>query len=59
MMIKIFNMILSLMLAIASQKLVSQILLLYESLHNKRDIFYDELMLIFYEHCSKALPKKG
>ena len=47
MMIKIFNMILSLMLAIASQKLVSQILLLYESLHNKRDIFYDELMLIF------------
>ena len=59
MLMKIFNTISSLVLAIASQKLVSQILLLYESLHRKRDIYYDKLVLIFfYEHHCKALRKK-
>ena len=48
MLMKIFSTISSLILAIASQKLVSQILLLYKSLHNKRDIFYDELVLFFF-----------
>ena len=48
MVIKIFITISSLILAIASQKLVSRILLLYESIHSKRDIFYDKLVLIFF-----------
>ena len=34
-------------LAIASQNHVSQILLLYKSLHNNCDICFDEMVLIF------------
>ena len=41
---KIFNTISSLILAsIALQKLVSRIVLPYKSIHNYRDIFYDEM----------------
>ena len=32
----------------ASQKLVSRVLLPYESIHNNRDIFYDEMLSIFF-----------
>ena len=48
MLMKIFNTISSLVLAIASQKLVSRILLPYKNLHSKRDIYYDKLVLIFF-----------
>ena len=44
---KIFNPILSLTLVIALQKLVSQIVLLNKSVQNDRDIFYDDMVLIF------------
>ena len=57
---KIFNSISSLILAVESQKLVSRIVLSYKSIiHNHRDIFYDEMVLIFFHvhHC-KALFKK-
>ena len=47
MLMKIFNPISSKILAIASQKLVSRILLANESPHNNRDIFYDEMVLNF------------
>ena len=51
--------ILLLMLAIASQKLVSQISSPYKSLHNNRDIFFDEMVLdFFYERHCKASCKK-
>ena len=45
---KNFNTILSKILVIASQKLVSQKLLIYKSLRNNCDIFYDEMVLIFW-----------
>ena len=45
---KIFNTISSKILVIASQKLVSRIALPYKSIHNNRDIFYDEMALIFF-----------
>ena len=32
----------------AAQKLVSRILLPYKSIHINRDIFYDEMVLIFF-----------
>ena len=35
-------------LAIASQKLVSQVVLPYKSIHNKGGIFSDETVLIFF-----------
>ena len=44
---KIFNTILSQLLAIASQKFVSQKLLAYEGVHNNRDIFHDEMVFFF------------
>ena len=34
-------------LAIASQKLVSQVVLPYKSIHNNRGIFSDEMVLVF------------
>ena len=45
---KIFDTISSYILAIASQKLVSRIVLPCKSIHNNRDIFYDEMALIFF-----------
>ena len=36
------------MACISSQKLVSRILLLHKSLHKKRDIFCNELIVIFF-----------
>ena len=46
-MMKNFNMILSQILAIASQKLVLRISLPNKRLHNNRDNIYDEIELIF------------
>ena len=40
--------ILSQILAIASQKLVLQIVLTYKSIQNNRDVFYDEMVLLFF-----------
>ena len=45
---KFFNSISSKMLVIASQKLVSQIVLTSKSIHNNRDMFDDEIVLIFF-----------
>ena len=45
---KIFNMILSQVFAIASQKLLSRILSPYKSRHSSRDIFCDEMVLLFF-----------
>ena len=42
-------------LAIASQKLVSRIVLPYKSLQSNRDIFYDEMVLIF---CMKTIAMR-
>ena len=35
-------------MVIASQKLVSRLLLPYQNLHSNHDIFYDEIVLIFF-----------
>ena len=45
---KIVNTISSWIFVIASQKLVSRIVLPYKSIHNNCDIFYDEMVLIFF-----------
>ena len=45
---KIFNTISSKMLVIASQMFVSLIVLPSKTIHNNRDIFYDEMVLIFF-----------
>ena len=45
---KKFYTISSYILAIASQKLVSLVVLPYKSIHNNCDIFYDEMVLIFF-----------
>ena len=56
---KIFSTISLKILAIAPQKLVSRVLLSYESLHNSCDNFYDEIVMMFvHEHDCKALNKK-
>ena len=56
---KNFDTILSSILAIASQKLVSRAVLPHKSIHINRDIFYDEMVLIFFdEHHCKTLCKK-
>ena len=46
--IKIFITISSYLLAITSQKFVSRKLLPCKSHHNNRDIYYDEMVLIFF-----------
>ena len=46
--LKICYTISSLILAIASQWLVLRILLPYKSIHDNRNIFYDEMVLIFF-----------
>ena len=45
---EIFNTISLQLLAVASQKLVSQILLPYKSLYTNHDIFYDKVVLICF-----------
>ena len=45
---KIFNTISSKILVIVSQKLVSQLVLPYKNIPNKRDIFYNEMVLSFF-----------
>ena len=47
MLMKIFNTISSKMLVIASQKLLSRIVFPFTCIHNNRDIFYNEMVLIF------------
>ena len=46
------------MLAIASQKLVSGIVLPCKSVNNNRDIFYDEKVLIFFINTTAKLYVK-
>ena len=53
-----FNSISSWTLVIASQKLVSRILLTYTSLYNNRDIFYDEMLIFFMYTIAKPHVKR-
>ena len=46
--VKNFNTISSQILVIALQKIVLQIVLPYKSILNNHDIFYDEMVLIFF-----------
>ena len=45
-------------IVITSQKLVSRIVLPYKSNHNNRDIFYDEMVLIFFMNTIAKLHVK-
>ena len=58
---KIFNTILSEVLVTASQKPVSRrrILSPYKSIHNNRDIFYEEMVLLFFMSTTAKPHVKG
>ena len=53
MVLKNFNTVLLDIMAIASQKLVSRVLLPYQSIQYNRDIFYDEMVSIFFHECHR------